>query len=108
MRVMEKDTLLALSSDSGKATAQETNTFMREVPNFSKIIDSANQIVNPSEVLYLRSVDRNVVNACLLDINNIKGISSGLKLRIERFRNRSLTLREYISREYRLNYASEF
>ena len=71
--------------------------------SFSKIIDSTNKIVNPPEVLYLRTLDRNVVNACLLDINNIKGISSGLKLRIERFRNRAALLREFIFREYHLH-----
>ena len=101
----ELETIQFLNEESitMKRSLREKFPLILDGTSFSKIIDSANQIVNPSEVLYLRSVDRNVVNACLLDINNIKGISSGLKLRIERFRNRSLTLREYISREYRLN-----
>jgi hypothetical protein len=69
---------------------------------FAKTIDSTNQVINPAEILYLRSTDANAINGCLFDINNIRGLSGGLKGRIIKLRNRAGNIKKFIAAEYHI------
>jgi len=70
--------------------------------DFAKIIDNNNQIINPADTLHLRSADPNIINNCLLEINNIKGLSIGTTKRIEALKKRATNIKEFIGKEYHL------
>jgi hypothetical protein len=70
--------------------------------DFSKVIDANNLVTNPSDTLHLRSSDANIINACLIEINNIKGLSMGTAKRIELLKNRATGIRNFIGKEYHL------
>jgi len=70
--------------------------------DFAKIIDNSNKIVNPSDILYLRSADPNIINLCLLEINNIRGLSIGTKKEIQALKSRATGIKKYIQKEYQL------
>lgn len=87
---------------SMKRSLREKSHLILDGVSFGKIIDSSNKIINPSEPIYLRRIDPDAINSCLLDINGIMGISRGLKKRIERFRQRASRVKEFIRNEYHL------
>jgi hypothetical protein len=70
--------------------------------DFSKVIDENNSVINPPDQLHLRSADANIINTCLLEINNIKGLSMGTVKRIELLKNRATGIRNFIGKEYHL------
>ncbi|HMG67657.1 MAG TPA: hypothetical protein VK588_08225, partial [Chitinophagaceae bacterium] len=70
--------------------------------DFAKIVDSTNAIINPTDVLHLRSADQNTINSCLLEVNNIRGLSIGTKQRIKALRERAGRIKKYIKEEYKL------
>jgi hypothetical protein len=70
--------------------------------DFAKIVDSTNAIINPTDVLHLRSADQNTINSCLLEVNNIRGLSIGTKQRIQALRERAGRIKKYIKEEYKL------
>ena len=68
--------------------------------DFSEIIDSNNTVINPSATLHLRSTDSDIINACLLQINTIKGLDKGTAKRIERLKDRATGIKNYVGKEY--------
>lgn len=70
--------------------------------DFSEVIDSDNSVINPSNVLHLRSADPGIINTCLLEINNIKGLSKGTAKRIEKLKDKAISIKKYIGKEYHL------
>ena len=70
--------------------------------DFAKIVDSTNSIINPTDELHLRSADPNTINSCLLEINNIRGLSIGTKKRIQALKDRAARIKKYIEKEYPL------
>jgi hypothetical protein len=43
--------------------------------DFGKVIDTNNVVINPHDTLHLRSANANIINTCVIEINNIKGYS---------------------------------
>lgn len=70
--------------------------------DFSKVIDTANRVIKPTEVLKLRPADEESLNTLMLILNNIKGINQGTRLRLAELKAKAIKIREYIVKEYRL------
>jgi len=71
--------------------------------DFAKIVDSTNTIINPKDILHLRSADPNILNSCLLEINNIRGLSIGTKKRIQILKDQVERIKKYLEKEYQAN-----
>ncbi|HLX90531.1 MAG TPA: hypothetical protein VKR32_02540, partial [Puia sp.] len=71
--------------------------------DFAKIVDSTNTIINPQDILHLRSADPNILNSCLLEINNIRGLSIGTKKRIQILKDQVRRIKKYLEKEYQAN-----
>jgi hypothetical protein len=70
--------------------------------DFSKVIDNANRVIRPTEVLKLRPADEESINTLMLILNNIKGINQGTTLRLAELKQKAIKVREYIVKEYGL------
>ena len=70
---------------------------------FSKVIDSTNRVIRPSEELKLKPSDDDSRNTIMLILNNIKGITQGTKLRIAALKEKAIRIRKYITEEYHLS-----
>ena len=70
--------------------------------DFSKVIDTANRVIKPTEVLKLKPADDESLNTLMLILNNIKGINQGTRLRLAELKAKAIKIREYIVEEYHL------
>jgi hypothetical protein len=70
--------------------------------DFAKVVDSSNNIINPTDILYMRSTAPEIINNCLLEINNIRGLVVGTKKRIQALKNRATRIKKFIEKEYQL------
>ena len=71
--------------------------------DYGKSIDEKNIVIRPIGPVQLRSADPETINTFILVLNNIKGINSGLKRRMEDLKKRAVIIREFILKEYDLN-----
>lgn|SRR5690348_6690971 len=83
-----------------KRSLRETYKPLLNATDFSKVIDNNNVVINPSATLHLRSTDPNIINTCLLEINDIKGVTQGIANRIERLKERATGIKTYVGKEY--------
>jgi hypothetical protein len=70
--------------------------------DYDKVISDKNFVIRTTEQLKLRSADPEAINGVMLLIRNIRGISLGLKRRMENLKARANNIREVIVREYHL------
>jgi hypothetical protein len=70
--------------------------------DFSKVIDTANRVIRPAEVLRLKPADDEALNTLMLILNSIKGINQGTRLRLAELKGKAIRIREFIVKEYRL------
>jgi hypothetical protein len=70
--------------------------------DFAKIVDNTNTIIDPADILHLRSADANTINSCLLKINNIRGLSIGTGKRIQALKDKAARIKKFINKEYQL------
>ena len=66
------------------------------------MIDTANRVIRPTEVLKLKPADDEALNTLMLILNNIKGINQGTRLRLAELEAKAIKIREYIVEEYHL------
>ena len=85
-----------------KTSLREKYQAILNAADFAKVIDSTNAVTNPSDILYLRSADENAINNCLMEVNSIKGLNNGLKMRIQRLKDRAGRIKKFIAKEYNL------
>ena len=71
--------------------------------DFGQVIDTANRVIRPTEVLKLKPADIESLNTMMLILNNIKGINQGTRLRLAELKQKANKIREYIVKEYRLS-----
>jgi hypothetical protein len=64
---------------------------------------NSDDIIHPRDNLYLKSVDPDVINNCLLEISDIKGIHKGFKNEVIDLRNEGMRLKKLIDQRYRVN-----
>ncbi|HEV8269962.1 MAG TPA: hypothetical protein VGQ04_01580 [Chitinophagaceae bacterium] len=69
---------------------------------FLKIIDSTNEIIDVTEMLYLRKNDPDIINECLIEIDRIKTLNGTLARRIQRLKEKAGRIKEFIKQEYNL------
>ena len=70
--------------------------------DYEKFVDQQNSVIRTNEPVKLRSEDPETINAMILIMNNIKGISMGLVRRMRALKLRATTIREFILKEYHL------
>jgi hypothetical protein len=85
-----------------KRSLREKYEPLLQATDFSEVVDNDNAVINPSNALHLRSTDPGIINTCLLEIDDIKGLSEGTAKRIESLKVRATGIRKYIEGEYHL------
>ena len=70
--------------------------------DFIKIIDSANELINVPEMLYLRSADPELINECLIEIDRIRALNGTLARRIQFLKEKAGRISDFIKKEYHL------
>jgi len=69
---------------------------------YDKVINDRDQIIRPTEPLYLRALQPDEVNDCILRISDIKGLSNNMLLQIKNLHAQAQRLRDLIKQEYAL------
>lgn len=67
---------------------------------YDKVINDRDQIIRPTEPLYLRALRPDDVNDCILRISDIKGLSNNMLLQIKNLHAQAERLRNLIKEEY--------
>jgi hypothetical protein len=70
--------------------------------SYDEISDSSDHIVNPVAILYLRSTNPDVINDCLVEVSNIKGLSRGIKPLINQIINKAANIKQLIAAKYNI------
>jgi hypothetical protein len=70
--------------------------------DFDKIVDSTNRIINPTDILYLRKADPDIINNCLIEVSRIKTLNSTLAIRIRSLKEKAGRIKNFIKQEYHL------
>ena len=68
--------------------------------DYDKVADSLDNIVDPPATLYLRSTNADIINDCLLDISNIKGLSRGVSQMIIGIKRKAGNIKQLIHSNY--------
>jgi hypothetical protein len=89
--------LMAMKSDLSKSSQSLLNSF-----DYDKISDSLDNIVNPSTTLFLRSTNADVINDCLLDVSNIKGLSRAISQMILQIKSEAGNIKQLIKDKYEI------
>ena len=71
--------------------------------DYGNFIDEKNSVVRTNLPVKLKISDPNAINACLLIINNIKGINISLKESMRRLKTKAKGLRGFLLKEYHLS-----
>jgi hypothetical protein len=69
---------------------------------YGKFIDENNKVIRTNAPVKLRSSDPDTFNACLIILNNLKGISISIKERIENLKEKAKIIRGSILKEYHM------
>jgi len=85
-----------------KRLLRERYMALLNAEDFAKVIDSTNEVVNPTEVLYLRNADPNMINECLIEIDRIKTLNHALANAIQRLKEKAGRIKTFIKNEYHL------
>jgi hypothetical protein len=64
------------------------------------IAKNSDKIIHPADDLHLKSVDPDVINECLLEISDIKGIHKGFKHEVIDLKNEATRLKKLIAQHY--------
>ncbi len=83
-----------------KETLREAFVPLLKGEDYQKVINATDRLVNPNEILYLRSSDSKAINSTLLAISDIKGLSSAIKRQIINLQHRAGKIKKFIAREY--------
>jgi len=70
--------------------------------DFLKVIDSTNTIINVPENLYLRKVDAEIINGCIIEIDRIKTLNLAIAKRILNLKEKATRIKEFLKKEYHL------
>jgi hypothetical protein len=70
--------------------------------DFFKVLDSTNVVTDVPEMLYMRKIDPDIINDCLIEIDRIKTLNLALARRIEILKEKAGHIKEFIQKEYRL------
>jgi hypothetical protein len=85
-----------------KTSLREKSIPLMNAADFAKIIDSTSAIINPSENIYMRKADPDIINSCLIEVNRIKTLNSTIANRIQNLKEMAGRIKEFSKREYHL------
>ena len=85
-----------------RRTLRQTYMPLIEAENFFKVLDSSNTVINVPETLYLRKIDPDIINDCLIEIDRIKTLNLALAGRIELLKEKAGHIKSFIEKEYHL------
>ncbi|MDB5232465.1 MAG: hypothetical protein JWN76_3270 [Chitinophagaceae bacterium] len=85
-----------------KRALREKYSTILNADDFRKAHGKTTEIINPAETVYLRTADSDAINDCLIRVLNIKSLSGGLSLRIQRLKDRATLIKTFIGKEYQL------
>ena len=85
-----------------KRGLREKYSDLLNASDYAKVEVQKTEIINPTEVLHLRIAGTNVINDCLVRIQDIKGLCGGLASRIERLKGRAKRIKDFIKKEYHI------
>lgn len=90
--------------------AQFTKRSLRELympllnaTDFAKIVGGTSQIVSIQEPIYLRKVDDDRINECLIEVNRIATLNRTLSVRIQRLSEKARNIKAFIKQAYQLD-----
>lgn len=69
---------------------------------YEKVIDQNDQIINPLDSLYLRSIDTKIINDCLIKINDIKGLCGSIRQSVIKLKQKAQNIKKFIAKEHPL------
>jgi len=101
-REVELIRVLSQEGQVNKASLREKSSPLLNADDYAKIVDSNSAIINPSETIYLRQADPEVINSCLIELNRIKTLNGGMAIRIQRLKERAGRIKDFIKKEYKL------
>jgi len=101
-REVELIRVLSQEGQVNKASLREKSIPLLNADDYAKIVDSNSAIINPSETIYLRQADPEVINSCLIEVNRIKTLNGGIAIRIQRLKEKAGRIKEFIKQEYHL------
>ena len=101
-RTIEIIRFLTEESLINKRSLREKYAPLLHAGDFAKIVDSTSKIIDAAETLYLRKVDADIINECLIEINRIENINSVLAIRIRSLKERAGRIKDFIKKEYKL------
>ena len=84
-----------------RRTLRQTYMPLINAEDFFKVLDSTNSVINVSESLYLRKIDPDIINQCLIEIDRIKTLNLALAGRIELLKEKAGYIKVFIEKEYR-------
>lgn len=71
--------------------------------DFARIIDSTSRIVDAPVPIYLRRIDKEKINECLIEINRITTLNRTLLIRMQRLKQKAGNIKAFIREAYKLN-----
>ena len=85
-----------------KRSLREKSMPLMNAEDFAKIVDSSDVIDDLGKPIYLRKVDPEIINTCLIEVNRVKTLNRTLISRIQSLRERAARIKTFIKTEYEL------
>lgn len=83
-----------------KNKLREIFTALLNSEDYAKLIDDKDRVIKSATHSYLRSTDSNTINACSMQISDIKGVSLSILENVKRLQRRGASLKKYINDHY--------
>ena len=97
------ETISALQEASlaQKAKLRTLYPLILKSDDWDKVIArNSDKIINPKDELHFKALNPDVINECLLEISDIKGIHNGFKYEVIDLKNQATRLKKLISEHY--------
>ena len=85
-----------------KRALREKYPDLLNASDMAKVMVNGTDIINPAEPVYLRTTNADIINNCLVRVLSIKGLSGGLKDRIQRLKDTAGRIKAFIKKEYHI------
>jgi hypothetical protein len=83
-----------------KQTLEQNYSSILRGSSYHKMIDVTDKVIEPTEKIYLKDAEKNAINNCILQISEIQGLTTSVKMHITELNDRAVHLKEYIEKEY--------
>lgn len=69
---------------------------------YAEAIDSEDNTINPGGTVFLRSVDKEMINTCLIALSNVKGLSISIYGLVQELHTKSISLKKLLHEKYKV------